>query len=129
VASAGRERIWAGAESMGAVTRLDGEDRALARWLRAHRRPGEPVMIEPLAFADIGVAHAAGVPWTESISLIVTRTPRATVADTMQATGARFVAGYERDDGTGWPQRLPDWPVLDVRGEVRIGHWRVVGRP
>ena len=31
--------IWAGAESMGAVTRLDGEDRELARYLRAHRRP------------------------------------------------------------------------------------------
>ena len=77
VATVGRDRIWAGAESMGALTRLDGEDRALARWLRAHRRPHEPVMIEPLAFADIGIAHAAGVPWTESITLIVTREPRA----------------------------------------------------
>jgi hypothetical protein len=128
VAAAGRERIWAGAESMGAVTRLDGEDRELARWLRAHRRPGETVMIEPLAFADIGIAHAAGVAWTESISLIVTRTPRATVADTMLATGARFVAGYERDDGTGWPQRLPDWPKDGDRA-VRLGRWRVISRP
>ena len=69
VATVGRERIWAGAESMGAVTRLDREDRELARHLRAQRRPHEPVMIEPVAFAEIGIAHAAGVPWTESITL------------------------------------------------------------
>ena len=36
VATVGRARIWAGAESMGALTRLDGEDRALAAHLRAH---------------------------------------------------------------------------------------------
>ena len=105
----GRERIWAGAESMGAVTRLDGEDREVARWLRAHRRPHEPVMIEPLAFADIGIAHAAGVPWTESVTLIVTREPRATVAESMRATGARFVVGYAR-------------PVHDGAGEGGAGH-------
>ena len=110
VATVGRDRIWAGAESMGAVTRLDGEDRALARWLRAHRRAHEPVMIEPLAFAEIGVAHAAGVPWTESVTLIVTREPRATVAESMAATGARFVVGYDR--AGGWPRRLPDWPLI-----------------
>ena len=74
---------------MGAVTRLDGEDRELAAALRARRAPHAPVMLEPLAFADIGIAHAAGVPWTESVSLIVTRTPRATVAETMSTTGAR----------------------------------------
>ena len=62
VAAVGRDRIWAGAESMGAVTRLDGEDRELARWLRAHRRPHEPVMIEPLAFADIGIATRPAFP-------------------------------------------------------------------
>ena len=108
VATVGRERIWAGAESMGAVTRLDGEDRELARCLRAHRRPHEPVMIEPLAFAEIGIAHAAGVPWTESVTLIVTREPRATVAESMLATGARFLVGYDSqgNDG-GWPRRLP----------------------
>ena len=59
VAAAGRERIWAGAESMGAVTRLDDEDRRLARHLRAHRRPHEPVMIEPVAFAEIAIARPA----------------------------------------------------------------------
>jgi hypothetical protein len=138
VASVGRERIWAGAESMGALTRLDGEDRALAGWLRAHRRPHEPVMIEPLAFADIGIAHAAGVPWTEAITLIVTREPRATVADSFLATGARFLVGYDRSDGTGWPQRLPDWPQNDNQnvdnqnddnvGGTRFGRWRVLRR-
>jgi len=121
VATAGRDRIWAGAESMGALTRLDGEDRALARYLRARRQPHEPVMIEPLAFADIGIAHAAGVPWTESITLIVTREPRATVAESMLATGARFVVGYDRQ--AGWPRRLPDWPK---DGGTAIGRWRVV---
>ena len=35
VATAGGGRIWAGAESMGALTRLDDEDRALAAHLRA----------------------------------------------------------------------------------------------
>jgi hypothetical protein len=119
VATVGRDRIWAGAESMGAVTRLDGEDRALARWLRAHRRPHEPVMIEPLAFAEIGIGHAAGVPWTESVTLIVTREPRATAAESMGVTGARFLAGYDRPGG--WPRRLPDWPSSDVK----IGRWRI----
>ena len=128
VATVGRDRIWAGAESMGAVTRLDGEDRALARWLRAHRRPHEPVMIEPLAFADIGIAHAAGVPWTEAVTLIVTREPRATVAESLAATGARFLVGYDRADGSGWPQRLPDWPPDSDRDQMRFGRWRVVSR-
>ena len=122
VATVGRERIWAGAESLGAITRLDGEDRALAAALRARRAPHAPVMLEPLAFADIGIAHAAGVPWTESISLIVTRTPRATVAETMSATGARFVAGYDRPGG--WPRTLPDWPA----GALHLGRWRLVER-
>jgi hypothetical protein len=125
VATAGRDRIWAGAESMGAVTRLDGEDRAVARWLRAHRGPHEPVMIEPMAFAEIGVAHAAGVPWTESVTLIVTREPRATAAESMNATGARFLVGYDRPGG--WPRRLPDWPAAEIE-EGKIGRWRVAGR-
>jgi 4-amino-4-deoxy-L-arabinose transferase-like glycosyltransferase len=123
VATVGRARIWAGAESMGALTRLDGEDRALAQWLRANRGPHDPVMIEPLAFAEIGIAHAAGVPWTESVTLIVTREPAATVAESMRATGARFVVGYDRD--RGWPRRLPDWPA---DGGVRIGAWRIARR-
>ena len=65
VATAGRERIWVGAESLGALTRLDGEDRAVAAYLRRIRPPNAPVMIEPSAFADIGIAHAAGIPWTQ----------------------------------------------------------------
>jgi 4-amino-4-deoxy-L-arabinose transferase-like glycosyltransferase len=132
VATVGRDRIWAGAESMGALTRLDGEDRDLARWLRARRRPHEPVMIEPLAFAEIAVAHAAGVPWTESVTLIVTREPRATLADTLLSTGARFVVGYDRlrgDDGApGWPRRLPDWATAPQGQRVSIGGWRIVAR-
>jgi hypothetical protein len=122
VATVGRERIWAGAESMGALTRLDGEDRALARYLREHRPPGAPVMIEPHAFADIGIEHAAGVPWTEAVSLIVTREPGPTVAETLRATGARFLVGY--DQAGGWPRRLPDWPARDLR----FGRWRLIDR-
>ena len=119
VATVGRERIWAGAESMGALTRLDGEDRAVAAYLRAHRPPGAPVMIEPHAFAEIGIAHAAGIPWTESITLFVTREPKATVLETVRATGARFLIGYASDGG--WPSRLPDWPV----DGIPFGRWRV----
>jgi hypothetical protein len=122
VATAGRERIWAGAESMGALTRLDGEDRALAAAIRARRAPHAPVMIEPLAFADIAIAHAAGVPWTESVSLTVTRTPRATATETMATTGARLVAGYDRPGG--WPRTLPDWPPTTPM----FGRWRLLER-
>ena len=120
VAVAGRDRIWPGPESMGALTRLDREDRALAAHLRAHRPPGAPVMIQPFAFADIGIEQAAGVPWTEAVSLISTRTPQATVAETMRATGARIIAGY--DQPGGWPRTLPDWP----KDDLRFGRWRVV---
>jgi hypothetical protein len=122
VATVGRERIWAGAESMGMLTRLDGEDRALAAHLRAVRRPGERVMIEPFSFAEIGIAHAAGIPWTESVTLIVTREPRATARDSLLSTGAEYLVGYARPGG--WPARLPDWP----RGGARFGHWIVIGR-
>jgi len=122
VATVGRERIWAGAESMGMLTRLDGEDRALAAHLRAVRRPGARVMIEPFSFAEIGIAHAAGIPWTESVTLIVTREPRATARDSLLSTGAEYLVGYDRPGG--WPARLPDWP----RGGARFGHWIVIGR-
>jgi hypothetical protein len=122
VATVGRDRIWAGAESMGALTRLDREDREVAAYLRERRRPGQPVMIEPLAFAEIGITHAAGVPWTESVSLIVTRTPGATVAKTLATTGAWYVLGYDREGG--WPRTLPDWPPLGVR----FGRWQVYER-
>jgi hypothetical protein len=70
------------------------------------------------------------VPWTESVSLIVTREPRATLADTMLSTGARFVVGYDHD--AGWPRRLPDWPAPGTAGpvsEASIGRWRVVAAP
>ncbi len=123
VATVGRERIWAGAESMGALTRLDGEDRALATHLRSVRPPGAPVMIEPYSFAEIGIAHAAGIPWTESVTLIVTREPRATMRESMLTTGAAYIVGYDRPGG--WPERLPDWPR---GGERRFGHWIVVDR-
>jgi hypothetical protein len=119
VATVGRDRMWAGAESLGALTRLDAEDSAVAAHLRAHRPPHAPVMIEPLAFADIGIAHAAGVPWTESISLYVTRTPGPTLRETMRTTGARLLIGYDRPGG--WPRTLPDWPA----GDAHFGRWRV----
>jgi hypothetical protein len=119
VATVGRERIWPGPESLAPLTRLDGEDRALADYLRAHRRPGERVMLEPLSFAEIGIAHAAGVPAVESITLTVTREPGRTLAETALATGARWIAGY--DHPGGWPSRLPDW-----RGGMAFGRWRLV---
>jgi 4-amino-4-deoxy-L-arabinose transferase-like glycosyltransferase len=115
-------RIWAGAESMGALTRLDGEDRALAAQLRAIRPAGARVMIEPLDFAEIGIAHAAGIPWQESVTLTITREPRATARDSLLSTGAALMAGY--DHPGGWPGRLPDWP----RQRQRFGHWILIGR-
>jgi len=126
VATVGRERIWAGAESMGALTRLDGEDRALAAHLRAIRRPGERVMIEPFAYADIGIAHAARVPWTEDVTLIMTREPQATAHDSLRSTGAQYMIGYDRPGG--WPSRLPDWPHDGdgQRAGARFGHWILI---
>lgn len=122
VATAGGGRIWAGAESLGALTRLDGEDRALAEQLRAIRPAGARVMIEPLDFAEIGIAHAAGVPWADSVTLTITREPRATARDSLLSTGAALMAGYDRPGG--WPSRLPDWP----RQARRFGHWILIGR-
>ncbi|MES1205521.1 MAG: glycosyltransferase family 39 protein [Pseudomonadota bacterium] len=122
VATAGGGRIWAGAESLGALTRLDAEDRALAAHLRATRPPGARVMIEPFAFAEIGIAHAAGIRWQDAVTLTITRTPRATVRDSLLSTGALLIVGYDRPGG--WPRTLPDWP----RGGRRFGHWIVIGR-
>ncbi len=122
VATSPEGRMWGGAESMGALTRLDDEDRALAAYLRAHRAPHERVMLEPLTFADIAIAEEAGVPATESMSLTVTRTPSATVAETARATGARWFAAY--DHVGGWARTLPDWP----RDAVSLGRWRLVYR-
>ncbi len=123
VATVGRERIWAGAESMGALTRLDGEDRALAGYLRAVRPPAARVMIEPFSFAEIGITHAAGIPWTDAVTLTITRSPAATMRDSLLTTGAAFIVGYDRPGG--WPARLPDWPR---GGGARFGHWLVADR-
>ena len=65
-------------------------------------------MIEPFSFAEIGIGHAAAIPWQESVTLTITRTPRATVRDSLLSTGALLMAGYDRDGG--WPEKLPDWP-------------------
>jgi 4-amino-4-deoxy-L-arabinose transferase-like glycosyltransferase len=124
VATAGPGRIWGGAESNGALTRLDGEDRALAAYLRAHRAPREPVMIEPFGYADIAVVEAAGVPAPQSITLAVTRAPRATVAETMRALGARWMAAYDDGRPEAWTARLPDWPP----DALEIGRWRLIHR-
>ncbi|HVT07245.1 MAG TPA: glycosyltransferase family 39 protein [Polyangia bacterium] len=126
VATAGSGRIWAGAESMGALTRLDDEDRALAAYLRATRPPGARVMIEPFSFAEIGIAHAAGLPWQEAVTLTITRTPRATVRDSLLSTGAQLIVGYDRPGG--WPRTLPDWPRAGRKTGQTFGHWIVVGR-
>jgi hypothetical protein len=76
-------------------------------------------MIEPLAFAEIAIAHHARVPWIDAVTLSVTRAPLPTVAESMRRTGARIVAGYDREGG--WPRTLPDWPSA----APRFGNWRV----
>jgi hypothetical protein len=124
VATVGPGRVWGGAESNGALTRLDDEDRALATHLRAHRQPGERVMIEPFNFAEIAVTEQAGVPAPQSITLAVTREPGATVEGTMSATGARWLAAHEDDRALGWTRRLPDWP----RDAMEVGRWRLIHR-
>jgi 4-amino-4-deoxy-L-arabinose transferase-like glycosyltransferase len=126
IACAGHARIWAGAESVGALTRLDGEDRALAAYLRAHRAPHERVMIEPVSFAEIGIAAAAGVPETEMVTLTITREPAATLAETARGTGARWIAALEDERPTRWTRRLPDWPG-DAQA-LELGRWRLVHR-
>jgi 4-amino-4-deoxy-L-arabinose transferase-like glycosyltransferase len=126
IACAGHPRIWGGAESMGALTRLDGEDRALAAHLRAHRAPHERVMIEPFAFNEIGIAAAAGVPHVDAVMLTVTREPAATLAETTRETGARWVAAYDDDRPERWTRRLPDWPHDGQ--QLELGRWRLVHR-
>jgi 4-amino-4-deoxy-L-arabinose transferase-like glycosyltransferase len=121
VAWAGRPRVWAGAESLGPLTRLDAEDRRLAVYLRDHRRPDEEIMIDPLAvsFMDIAVTHASGTPAARSVTLVQTRQPGRTVADTLAATGTRWLAAHDQS----WARRLgADWPA----GAVRIGGWRLL---
>ncbi|HVU50467.1 MAG TPA: hypothetical protein VHL80_07255, partial [Polyangia bacterium] len=120
----GGGRLWGGAESMGALTRLDAEDRALADYLRAHRAPGERVMIEPLAFAEIAIAAAGGVPQVDAVTLVQTREPSATVAETLRATGARWLAAHDDGRPSAWTRRLPDWPA----DAVELGRWRLIHR-
>ncbi|HSS37836.1 MAG TPA: hypothetical protein VLT58_03605, partial [Polyangia bacterium] len=55
-------------------------------------------------------------------TLTITRTPRATVRDSLLSTGASLMVGYDRPGG--WPRILPDWP----RGGERFGHWILIGR-
>jgi hypothetical protein len=124
VATAGRPRIWGGAESNGALTRLDDEDRALADALRARRAPGERVMIEPFGFAEIAIIERAGVPATDAVTLSMTREPGPTVAETMRATGARWMAAHEDERAGRWTRRLPDWP----RDALEVGQWRLIHR-
>jgi hypothetical protein len=124
VATTGRPRVWGGAESNGALTRLDAEDRDLAAYLAAHRAPGERIMIEPYGFSEIAVTEAAGVPETLSMTLVVTREPSATVAETTRATGARWIAAYEDDRPRRWTRRLPDWPP----DALEVGRWRLIHR-
>jgi hypothetical protein len=124
VAWTGRVRVWSGAESFAPITRLDGEDRALAQYLRAHRRSDDRVFIEPLEFADIVIAHAAGVPAPLTVSLSITRHPEPTLAATLSHTGARWLAVYDGPEGTWFPRFATDWPA-DSRS---FGHWRLLSR-
>ena len=124
IAGWGRARLWGGAESMGALTRLDAEDRLLADHLRAHRAPHERVMIEPVAFAEIAIAAAGGVPQTDVVTLSQTRDPSPTVAETMRVTGARWMAARADDRPSTWTTRLPDWP----RDALELGRWRLIHR-
>ena len=125
IAWTGRARVWSGAESFAPITRLDGEDRQLAEYLRAHRRPTDTVLIEPLDFADIVIAHAAGVPQGLTASLTITRHPEPTLAATLARTGARWLAVYDAAPGTWFPRFASDWPS----NTPAFGHWRLLRAP
>lgn len=114
----GTGRIWTGAESIGPLTRLDAEDRAVAEYLRVHRRPTEAVFIDTWGYADIVIAHAAGIPIGRVATLAVTRTPAPTLAAARAATEASWFAYHDESWGRHTP---PDWPAYGVR----LGHWRV----
>lgn len=116
------ERIWAGPESLGPLTRLDAEDRALAAFLRQRRAPRELVFLDTLQYRDLSVSHAAAVPAALSVTVAKTRTFPATLASARATTGAHWFALH--DDA--WAQRLPpDWPS----DERRFGKWRLVHVP
>jgi hypothetical protein len=127
VASGGvpTRRIWGGAESVGPLTRLDPEDRALAEFLRARRRPEEAVFVDTFGYVDIAIAHAAGIPLGRVATLTVTRTPSETLAATRVRTGAAWFAYHVRS----WAGQLPpDWPDDVSDGpwaSTRIGGWRI----
>jgi hypothetical protein len=111
-------RIWGGAESFEAVTRLDGEDRALAGFLERHVGPGEGVFIDPFGFIDIVIVHAARIPAARSATLAWTRTPSPTLAETRARTQASWFAAHDWSWGR---TPIPDWPAESVR----LGGWRV----
>ncbi len=123
VAWTGRARVWSGAESFAPITRLDGEDRALADYLRAHRRPTDRVLIEPLDFADIVIAHAARIPAPLTVSLSITRHARADAgrdARTRPAPAGSLSTTVPAEPGS---QRFAaDWPA-DTQA---FGRWRLL---
>jgi hypothetical protein len=119
IAFAGPGRIWAGAESIGPLTRLDAEDRALARYLLQQRRPQEAVVIDTFGYVDAVIAHAARVPASLTTTLAHTRTPSATLKESRDRTGASWFAYHE----LSWAKTLPpDWPAST---EKRFGGWRL----
>jgi len=119
LAHAGGGRIWGGAESFEAVTRLDTEDRQLARFLERNVRPEEGVFVDPLfGFEDISIVHAARIPLAHAATLAWTRTPSPTLAETRRRTYASWFAAHDWSWGKN---PIPDWPAASVR----FGRWRV----
>jgi len=111
-------RSWSGAECLGPLTRLDAEDRAVADFLRTHRRPEEGVFVDPLGFTDIVIIEAAGIPIEQAATLSWTRTPSPTLAETRARTQASWFAAH--DDSWG-KTPIADWPS----DGARFGGWRV----
>ncbi|MEO5768256.1 MAG: glycosyltransferase family 39 protein [Polyangia bacterium] len=113
------DRIWAGAESIGPLTRLDSEDRGLALYLLQYRRPQEAVFIDTFGYVDAVIAHAARVPAPLTTTLAHTRTPSATLRQSRARTGASWFAYH----ALSWAKTLPpDWPASK---EQRFGGWHL----
>ena len=124
VATVGRERIWGGAESMGALTRLDGEDRALAAHLRALRAPGRARDDRAARLRRHRHRARGGRALDRGRHARSSRASRGRPRrDSLLSTGARRMASSTTIAPAAGRRGCPTGP-----GGARFGRWIVIGR-